>query len=69
MSLNIFKLKFGKDARDFGSVEEIDRFVEQETGCALKVRAIQPGISSSRGRIQLIRSMNADRMIDAALNK
>ena len=69
MSLGIFKSIFGKEPKELGSVKNIDRFVEQKLGHKLEVSYLHRTISSCRGSILPIESVDANEVIDAALSK
>ena len=66
---DIFRSKFKKDPRDFGSTGEVNRFVEKRTGKKLKIEYVNRDISSSRGSVFDVQVLDADQVFEKALRK
>jgi hypothetical protein len=60
VSVDIFKILFGKDPKELGTTHEIEKFVEEKKGCKLKI-----------GKVEVFKvvSMDADEIFDKAINK
>lgn len=66
---DFFKLKFGKDAKEFKSLEEIYQYVEKKIGGKLKIKRSHSDICSSRGSIIPLKKVDVERKVNAALKK
>ncbi len=56
----IFKALTGKEAHDFNSVEEIDKYVEEWSGKPLEVKLMHEDVVRCRGSVLPVKDFNPD---------
>lgn len=54
MKVKIFRQRMGRDASEFGSIEEVDAFVKQKLGRDLDIKPIAQNLCSCRGSVHKI---------------
>lgn len=64
---DIFKKLTGQSAFSFQTTEEVDTFMERETGKKFDIQLKHEAISSCRGSVHPFKSYNPDKEIENAL--